>query len=88
MSSIGSGLTSFGLGVYVFRQLKREKASLAIVISDAIEKLADENEKTVLTEFYIKAVSMDVVAGIVCYSVRHAYLLRKWGVEHLMEVLG
>lgn len=69
-------------------RLKLEKALSIIEISDAIEQLDDDKEKAVLTAFYIKAVSMDVVAGIVCYSVRHAYLLRKQGVEHLMEVLG
>lgn len=58
-------------------RLKLEKALSIIEISDAIEQLDDDKEKAVLTAFYIKAVSMDVVAGIVCYSVRHAYLLRK-----------
>lgn len=69
-------------------QLKLEKAQAIIEISDVIEKLDNDKEKAVLTAFYIKAASMEAVAGIVCYSVRHTYLLRKQGVEHLKEVLG
>lgn len=69
-------------------RLKLEKAQAIIEISDVIEKLDNDKEKAVLTAFYIKAASMEAVAGIVCYSVRHTYLLRKQGVEHLKEVLG
>lgn len=69
-------------------QLKLEKARAIIEISDIIEKLDNDKEKAVLTAFYIKAASMETVAGIVCYSVRHTYLLRKQGVEHLKEVLS
>nr|DAE46731.1 MAG TPA: Protein of unknown function (DUF1492) [Caudoviricetes sp.] len=69
-------------------QLKLEKAQAIIEISDIIEKLDNDKEKAVLTAFYIKAASMEAVAGIVCYSVRHTYLLRKQGVEHLKEVLS
>lgn len=69
-------------------QLKREKASLAIVISDAIEKLEDENEKTVLTEFYIARAPMTVVANSINYSTRRAYDFRRAGVAKLGEVLG
>ena len=59
-------------------QLRREKATLVIEISDAIEKLEDDNEKTVLTE----------LADAINYSVRRAYHFRKMGVTHLGEVLG
>lgn len=69
-------------------QMKLEKAQAIIEISDVIEKLDNDKEKAVLTAFYIKAASMEAVAGIVCYSVRHTYLLRKQGVEHLKEVLS
>ena len=69
-------------------QLRREKASLVIVISDAIEKLEDDNEKTVLTEFYIARAPMTQAADAINYSVRRAYDFRKRGVVHLGEVLG
>lgn len=69
-------------------QLRREKATLVIEISDAIEKLEDDNEKTVLTEFYIARASMTQAADAINYSVRRAYDFRKRGVIHLGEVLG
>lgn len=69
-------------------ELKREKATLIIQISDAIEQLTDENEKTVLTEFYIARASMNDVADAIHYSVRRAYHFRKMGVTHLGEVLA
>ena len=39
-------------------QLQEEKALLIIEIGDAIEQLEDDNEKTVLAEFYIGRVPM------------------------------
>lgn len=48
-------------------QLRREKASLVIEISDAIETLEDDNEKTVLTEFYIARAPMTEVANAINY---------------------
>lgn len=69
-------------------QLRREKATLVIEISDAIEKLEDDNEKTVLTVFYIARAPMTQAADAINYSVRRAYDFRKRGVTHLGEVLG
>lgn len=69
-------------------QLRREKASLIIEIGDAIERLEDDNEKTVLTEFYIARAPMTQAADAINYSVRRAYDFRKRGVIHLGEVLG
>ena len=69
-------------------QLRREKASLVIEISDAIETLKDDYERTVLTEFYIARAPMTEVADAINYSVRRAYHFRKMGVTHLGEVLG
>lgn len=68
-------------------QLRHEKASLIIEIGDAIEQLSDDNEKTVLTEFYIARAPMTEVADAINYSVRRAYYFRKMGVTHLGEVL-
>jgi len=69
-------------------QLKREKAHLVLEISDAIEKLEDDTEKVVLTEFYITRAPMSQVAETIHYSVRRAYYYRKSGVTHLGEVLS
>ena len=60
-------------------QLRREKASLVIEISDAIETLEDDYERTVLTEFYIARAPMTEVADAINYSVRRAYHFRKMG---------
>lgn len=68
--------------------LMQEKAMLIIEIGDAIERLEDDNEKTVLTEFYIGRVSMAQVAEIINYSIRRTYYFRKQGVIHLGEILG
>lgn len=68
-------------------QLKEEKALLIIEIGDAIEQLEDDNEKTVLAEFYIGRVPMAQVAEIINYSIRRTYYFRKQGVIHLGEVL-
>ena len=69
-------------------QLQEEKALLIIEIGDAIEQLEDDNEKTVLAEFYIGRVPMAQVAEIINYSVRRTYYFRKQGVLHLGEILG
>ena len=69
-------------------RLRREKASLVIEISDAIEKLDNDKEKAVLTAFYIARAPMTEVADAINYSVRRAYHFRKMGVTHLGEVLG
>lgn len=68
--------------------LRVEKARLIMEISDAIEQLNDENEKTVLTEFYIARAPMSKVATVINYSIRRAYDFRKSGVIHLGEVLA
>lgn len=69
-------------------RLKQEKALLIIEIGDAIEQLPDDNEKTVLTEFFIGHVPMVQVARIINYSIRRTYHFRKQGVIHLGNILG
>ena len=68
-------------------ELMQEKAMLVIEIGEAIEQLPDDNEKTVLTEFYIGRVSMEKVAALINYSPRRAYYFRKQGVIHLGDIL-
>lgn len=69
-------------------ELMQEKAMLVIEIGEAIEQLEDDNEKTVLAEFYIGRVPMAQVAEIINYSVRRTYYFRKQGVLHLGAALG
>ena len=69
------------------KRLRIEKAELVIEISDTIELLDNDNEKTVLTEFYIGRVPMTKVAESIHYSVRRAYYFRKQGLLHLGEII-
>ena len=69
-------------------RLRREKALLILRISDVIEQLPDEYEKTVLTMFYIGREAMTEVAKVINYSPRRAYYFRKQGALHLGELLG
>ncbi len=69
-------------------ELMQEKAMLIIEIGEAIERLEDDNEKAVLTEFYIGRVPMEKVAALINYSPRRAYHFKKQGVIHLGEVLA
>lgn len=68
-------------------ELMHEKALLVIEIGEAIERLPDDNEKTVLAEFYIGRVPMTAVAEMINYSPRRAYYFRKQGALHLGELL-
>lgn len=63
--------------------LHGEKAKLIIEISDTIESLEDDNEKTVLSEFYVGRIPMTIVAEDINYSPRRAYYFRKQGAIHL-----
>ena len=67
-------------------ELNAEKAKLIHVITEAIEQLDDDFEKTVLTEFYIGRRSMRDAARAIDYSSRRAYYFRKQGVIHLDEI--
>ena len=64
-------------------ELQKRKARLVITISDAIEHLEDDREKTILTAYYIRRLSMETIADRVGYSVAHTYRLRRAGVSHL-----
>lgn len=69
-------------------ELMQEKAMQVIEIGEAIERLEDDNEKTVLTAFYIGRAPMNDVAAAINYSPRRTYYFRKQGVIHLGEVLA
>lgn len=63
--------------------LKERKKDLADEISDAINHLDDEREKTVLTLYYVKCKSMDSAAEALNYSRRSVYYIRRNGVANL-----
>lgn len=66
--------------------LKLMKAKEVMAISDAIEMLDDENEKTVLCLLYIKRMSVKQVASIMNYSERSVYYFKRHGCNHLSEL--
>lgn len=65
--------------------LREEKALRIMEVTDLIESLEDENEKTVLTAFFIGSDTMQDAADAICYSVKHAYRIRKRGLIKLQE---
>lgn len=60
--------------------LQRSKAAAILETSEAIERLADEREKVILTAFYIGKRSMEEIADKMGYSIQHTYRLRRAGV--------
>lgn len=64
-----------------------EKARLVEEITGTIEMLEDENEKTVLTTFFVARESMSQAAEAISYSLRRAYYFRKQGMLHLGSML-
>lgn len=60
-----------------------EKATAVIEVGHAIETLEDENEKDVLSMFFIERRSTSEIAEEKHYSVRQIQRLRKRGVEKM-----
>ena len=69
-------------------ELLQEKADLVNQISDMIERLEDDNEKTVLMEFYVARHSMEEAAKAINYSLPRTYYFRKIGVRNIGELLS
>lgn len=67
--------------------LQIRKAETINSIADAIDRLEDENEATVLTGFYIGRQPMIKVADQIYVSERTAYYIRKRAVRHLTKIL-
>lgn len=69
------------------RELRTQKADLVIEVADAIDRLEDDREKTILCAYYVGRVSMEGIADKIGYSLSHCYRLRRQGVQHLGEIL-
>lgn len=67
--------------------LKAERSSLIIKVSDTLEKLSDDTEKTVLSEWYINRTRPEEISRIIGYSSRHMYRYKKEGIQHLCDIL-
>lgn len=69
------------------QELRMRKADLVSEVADAIDKLDDDREKTILTAYYVGRISMEGIADKIGYSLSHCYRLRRQGVQHLGALL-
>ena len=67
------------------QDLRVRKADLVIEVSEAIDELTDDREKTILTAYYVGRLPMTEIADRIGYSLQHTYRLRKAGVSHLAK---
>lgn len=67
--------------------LKAERSALIIRVNNMIEKLENDIERAVLTEWYINRTKPSRIASNVGYSERMMYHYKKEGVKHLAEIL-
>lgn len=69
------------------KELKAERSRLIIKVSDTLEKLSNDTEKTVLSEWYINRTKPEEIMTIIGYSSRQMYYYKKAGIEHLCDIL-
>ena len=67
--------------------LKAERSALIIRVNNMIEKLDNDIERAVLTEWYINRTKPSRIASNIGYSERRMYHYKKEGVKHLAEIL-
>lgn len=63
------------------------RANLILEISEAIDKLGDGYDTTVLYAYYISDKTMDQVADMIGYGIRRTYQFREAGVRKLGGML-
>lgn len=68
-------------------ELKAERSAMIIRVNEMIEKLDNDTEKTVLTEWYLMRTKPCIIAKIIGYSERRMYQYKKSGVQHLGKYL-
>ena len=67
---------------------KSKLGTVSIDISDAIEeKLDDDNERTVLTAYFINSQSMEYIAEQMNYSTRQTYRFWKRGIQNISDTI-
>lgn len=66
-------------------QVAADRAALEVI--ETINRLTDEDEKSVLTLYYVRGYRWDRVAVEVSYSWRHVLRLRDQAVKHLARIL-
>lgn len=68
------------------QRLIRKKGRLVIEISENIERLSDENEKTVLTAYFLSRMQMTDIAAMIGYSTRQTYNIRQKGLQKIARI--
>ena len=68
-------------------ELLLKKADVVVEIGAAIELLEDENEKDVLTRFFVERKPMKDIAVEISYSLSRTYAFRDNGVRNLGKEL-
>lgn len=66
-------------------QVAADRAALEVI--ETINRLRDEDEKSVLTLYYVRGYRWERVADEVSYSWRHVLRLRDRAVKHLARIL-
>lgn len=66
-------------------QVAADRAALEVI--ETINRLTDEDEKSVLTLYYVRGYRWDRVSVEVSYSWRHVLRLRDQAVKHLARIL-
>ena len=69
------------------KALKEERGLAILEVSQKIDSLDDEREKTILDAYYIGGLSMTEIAEHQGYSVSHTYYLRRHGAEKLIGII-
>lgn len=69
------------------RDLKHNKDRILVAITQAIYKLADDSEKTVLLSYYIGKKKIEVIAEEMPCSVRTVFYIKRKAVSHLAKLL-
>lgn len=68
----------------IYREIDREYEALR-TITDALNRMTNEAEVTVLTLRYINGMSFDKVAAAICYSRRQTLRIHGDALQHFME---
>ena len=69
------------------RDLQHNKQRLLVSITNAIYKLADDSEQTVLLSYYIGKKKIETIAEEMPCSVRNAFYIKRKAVSHLAKIL-
>lgn len=67
-------------------ELKRKLRASLLELGDALEKLDDETEKTVLVEFYIGGITLSEISTHIGYSLRQTKRIKQHGLQKMSQM--